>query len=1210
MQSSTLNSVLSSAAELQEPIRVSGVTPSARALITARYLHRSGQKNLIVLCPDLETASRFHSDLLCFLSLLGLSNIESQLFSTWEQSPYTTVTPSLRTRFDRLSVLSGLLTQESPRIIVTTLEAACQLTLPPALFQKFSLKIRVDQAVESREALLSRLQEGGYLRVDPVEDPGTFAVRGEIIDVFPPDRTHPVRIELFGDLVERIREFNPSTQRALPQTQGTAPISEISVCPARETLINSETSSLLRGNLKSHSDDLDIPRTVRDPLLSSLRDGIYPEHADTWAPFAYSEEATLWSYLNRNEGVLGTVIWPVIWNDELTCLQAHDEFLTKQKRLCDQAVEAHRVVPSVEALYPWNREIETAIRSHSRLYLDRLEMADLSSVPGPQEADPDLTTDRIGEPEVPSDSVKISAKHRCVIRDNRDLTQGTRHSLGELEPKFKLWMSRQFKTFILASTQSQLERIRFLLTEHGFTCDTQLHPPTSSSSMTLAIGQLSEGFRWPAEKRVFLTESEILGTTHTRKLQRKPKQESGSAAKDWSGLQALSDLAIGDGVVHVEHGIGRYQGLARLSLSGAPSDFLLLEYANKDRLYLPVYRLNTIQKYVGSGESMSLDRLGSQHFNRTKEKVKEAVRKLAIDLVQLYAERKIRPGIRFAPPDFTYQEFEAGFPFDETPDQLKAIGDILSDLESGRSMDRLVCGDVGYGKTEVAIRAAFRAISEGKQVAVMVPTTVLAHQHEQSFKARFKDYPFVIESASRFKNTKELKEIMTRVSEGKVDLLIGTHRVLSKDVHFRDLALIIIDEEHRFGVEHKEKLKALRTSVHVLTLSATPIPRTLHMSLSGLRDISLINMPPADRLPIRTYVSTFDEALVQRAIEFELSRGGQVFFLHNRVQTIQKTASRVQQLVPSAKIQIAHGQMNEKELEKAMFQFYEHKANVLVCTTLIESGLDLPSANTLIVERADAMGLSQLYQIRGRVGRGQQRAYAYLMIPEHGAISEDAKRRLEVMQRFVELGSGFSIASHDLEIRGGGDLLGPQQSGHIAAVGFDLYTELLEEAIQELQGKPIEPEDSRHEPEIKVPFPAFFGEDYVQDIHQRLSLYRRFSAVNQESEIDRLEEELRDRFGSPPVEAQNLLWLIRIKLLLKKMGIDALTVGPEKVSLVPGKNSRLDPAKAIALVSAHPHQYQLVPNSKLVAKVPTGNFRDLYFGLESLLSLFANSAAH
>ncbi|MCM2322100.1 MAG: transcription-repair coupling factor [Oligoflexia bacterium] len=1162
-------------------MRVQGASSSAQALLLARYAQRLARP-VVVLCPTDDAAADLAADLECLSALTERAPLPVWQLPTWEQSAYSPIAPSIRVRLARLAALGALTWEKGPAVIMTTLAAACQATLPPATFREATLDLKVDQSLASRERLIARLLDHGYLRVDTVEDPGTFAIRGEIVDLFPPQLSRPVRLELFDDVIEKIRFFDPATQRTSADA-----ITELRVLPAREVLVNATTTPRIREQLKERADDLAVHRSLRDPVLASVQNGNHPDHSDGWAPFAYEAPGRLWDYLTEGS--------PVVWSDELGTLQAWDEFREEQHRLASDAPAAGLILPDPEVLFGWNAAIERRVRSLSRLYLDRIQLADLESV---EQEKADAVVD------APEDSEeKLSLRHRVFVRENSDLGAGSRHSLEALEPRFRLWKRQGFSVVALASTQGQLERIRFLLEERNLTCrirDAGSENALEPSVIHLALGSLSEGFRWPAEGLVVVTESEILGTRHQRGPRRSARS-SGSASKDWAGLQALSDLAVGDFVVHVDHGIGRYQGLVRLDLSGAPSDFLLLEYANKDRLYLPVYRLNVVQKYVGAGESVALDRLGSQQFAKTKEKVKDSVKKLAVDLVQLYAQRKIRPGFRFSPRDGLFREFEARFPFDETPDQTKAIDDIMSDLESGKVSDRLVCGDVGYGKTEVAMRAAFRAVTDGKQVAVLVPTTVLAFQHEQSFKTRFKDYPITIESISRFKTPKEQKSILESLASGKLDIVIGTHRLFSRDVKFNDLGLIIVDEEHRFGVEHKERLKALKVDTHVVTLTATPIPRTLHMALSGLRDISLINTAPVDRLPIRTYVSKFDDSLIQRALEFELGRGGQVFFLHNRVQSIAEMGKRLSELVPKARITIAHGQMGEGELEKKMLEFYRKQSDILLCTTIIESGLDVPSANTIIINRADQLGLAQLYQIRGRVGRSQQRAYAYLLIPAEGAVSGDAKRRLEVIQRFVELGSGFSIASHDLEIRGGGDLLGPQQSGHIAAVGFDLYTELLEEAIRELEGKPLEdPEQSRREPEIKAPFPAFLAEEYVPDIHQRLSLYRRFSAAASEPELDRLEEELKDRFGALPLEAQNLLWMIRVKILLKRLGIDVLTVGPEKVSLVPGPVSRLDPVRAIAILSSRPDQLQLLPDSKLVARVPTGNLRDLYFGLEKL----------
>lgn len=1171
MRSSGIATILRSIRELKEPIRVHGAPLPAQALIVARHVYET-ERPVVVLCPSDDICAQFASDLEALSGVIDQVGLQPCHLPTWEQSSYSPIAPSIRTRLARLACLHQIQKNAGGKMVVlTTLAGAHQASLSRQEFIRYSISLAVGESVGSREELSRRLLDAGYARVDTVEDPGTFAVRGDLIDVFAPGE-RAARVELFGDEIEKIRYFDPASQRTASGDE--TAVKQLTLPPAREALINPNTNSIIREAVKSRADDQAIHRSVRDPIVAAVQNGAYPDHSDAWAPFAYAEPGILWDYFDAPP--------EVIWVDELSALQTWDEFLEEQKRLAGEAPQSGLILPPVENLFRWNPSIEKSVRESTRLYLDRVQLADLEAV-DTETAAPPIE----GEPDEPR------THHRAYVRSNTDLARGSKQSLGDLEPKFKLWLRQGYRVIALATTQSQLERIRYLLEDRGLTC--QIGGPVQPSLITLATAMVSEGFRWPAEGLAIVTESDILGTRKASK----PRKEA-SAAKDWAGLQALSDLSVGDLVVHVDHGIGRYQGLVRLDLSGAPSDFLLLEYANKDKLYLPVYRLNVIQKYAGTGASVALDRLGSQQFAKTKEKVREAVRRLAIDLVQLYAQRRVRQGILFSPRDAEFSEFEARFPFDETPDQLKAIDDVLRDLETGKVMDRLVCGDVGYGKTEVAIRAAFRAVSDGKQVAVLVPTTVLAFQHEQSFRARLKEYPLKLESISRFKNAREQKEILEGVADGKIDIVIGTHRLLSKDVKFKDLGLIIVDEEHRFGVEHKEKLKTLKLNTPVLTLTATPIPRTLHMALSGLRDISLINTAPVDRLPIRTYVSKYDDALIQRAIQFELNRGGQIFFLHNRVQSIYEMAKRIQELVPNARVSVGHGQMGERELEETMLSFYQRKSDVLVCTTIIESGLDVPSANTIIINRADALGLAQLYQIRGRVGRAQQRGYAYLLIPAEGAVTEDAKKRLEVIQRFVELGSGFAIASHDLEIRGGGDLLGPQQSGHIAAVGFDLYTELLEEAIQDLEGKP-HAEESAREPEIKAPFPAFLAEEYVPDIHQRLSLYRRFSGASTDSEVDRLEEELQDRFGPLPVEAQNLLWLIRIKQLLKKAGVEALTVGPEKVSLLPGPASRLDPVRGISLISSAPDLYQLTPDSKFVAKIATGTLRDLFFALESLL---------
>ncbi len=1179
MPSSRIDSILHSLSKIIDPIHIKGASTPVQALLVSRYFQilPKKMKPLVIICPNDDRAMEFCSDLKCIASTVDSERIKIRHFPTWEHSPYSSVTPSIKTRWARTGILAEL-TMENflPDIIATTIAASSQTTMPHGVFCAGSIQLKVNESIPCRENLITHLIEAGYLRVDPVEDPGHFTVRGGIIDVFPPHSEMPYRIEILGDLIERIRKFNPITQRAQTE-KGTGTLEKILLPPAREVLINSTSSTYLRACLKNLADHLGIPRAIRDPILSTIREGIYPDSCDSWAPFAYEKPETFWEYL--------PIHTPVIWMNEDRCQLEWKEFFSEQRNFFEDPSRSEQLCPPVESLFSWNSEMNALIQKKSKIYFDFFDFE-------LQNMDPE----------------KESPLHFTIdVSPNKNLIHGPHHSLVSIEAQLRTWLKENYKILILATTQSQLERIRFLLEERNLICQTE-GPPTLTF-ITLKVGSISEGFRWPSEALSILTEYELLGTQPFKQKKMQSSFSGASAAQNWSQLQTLSDLFVGDTVVHLEHGIGRYQGLVRLDMLGAPSDFLLLEYAHHDKLYLPIYRLNVIQKYTGIIDDTALDRLGSHQFLKTKEKVKESLKLFAFDLVQLYAERKIQQGIRFSPRDSAFREFEAQFPFNETPDQLKAIDSVLSDMESGRIMDRLICGDVGYGKTEVAIRATFRAVSDGKQVAVLVPTTILAQQHEQSFKTRLKEYPFMIESVSRFKNLKEQRSILDALAQGKMDIIIGTHRLLSKDVHFHDLGLIIVDEEHRFGVEHKERLKSLKTNTSVLTLTATPIPRTLHMALSGLRDISLIHTPPINRLPIKTFISKYDEELIQRAIQFELARGGQVFFLHNQIRSIYKIARRIQEIVPSAQVTVAHGQMPENELEETMISFYKKKTNVLVCTTIIESGIDLPSANTIIINRADSLGLAQLYQIRGRVGRSQQRAYAYLLVPSEKIISENAKKKLEVIQRFVELGSGFNIASHDLEIRGGGELLGCQQSGNMAAVGFDLYTELLEEAIQETQGKPLLTERSKKEPEIKIPFPAFLSEEYIPNIHQRLSLYRQFSAANNENDLHQLEGELSDRFGNPPLEAQNLIWLIRIKIVLKRMGIMSLTVGSEKVSLSPGPDTRLDPLRAIALITSHPHQYQLTPDSRFIVKIQTTSLRDVFFGLEAIEKDFLNESS-
>lgn len=1044
-----------------------------------------------------------------------------------------------------------------------------QRSLSRDLLTNSLFEIQIGNSIGPPGLLAGRLAEIGYLRCDPVEDPGTFCSRGDLLDLFIPGDTFPIRIEFFDDVVERIRHFDPSTQRTFKDLSG------LELGPSREVFLTTETQARLRTEIKRHSDNLSIHRAVRDPILDSLSLGYQPDRLDTWAPFAFPNAPRTFDLLPNQTHCF--------WFDRRGITQGlADSKADSLKRFSLLAPE-HQVIPPPEVLFDFD-----GMKFEAGTDVDTLELA---------------TTQQM-KPH-PSSNLDRSDQRNWKTRVDTFTHLKSHPNLDDLKSSFLTWHHSNFKIQLFGSTQSQHDQQRRILEELGLP-SSWAHP-----------GQVLQGFVWPELKWVVLNETDLFGTR-----QRPPtRKKKSSVTQEWSGLQALSDLEVGDLVVHLEHGVARYLGLQRLGdevtsptgvASAIKQEFLILEFAGRDRLYVPVYRLNQVQKYVTAGRSASLDRLGQQNFEKTKQKVRDSLKKLAIDLVTLYAERKLRPGQIFSRHDSALSEFEARFPYEETPDQLKAISEILDDLGSGRVMDRLICGDVGYGKTEVAMRAAFRVATEGKQVAILCPTTLLARQHEATFRSRFSESAISIDSISRLKNTKEIEHTLKALQQGSLDILIGTHRLLSKDVCFRDLGLVIVDEEHRFGVEHKERLKTLKTNTHVLTLTATPIPRTLHMALSGLRDISLIRTPPQDRLPIRTLVGCFEETLVTQAIRQELGRGGQVFFLHNRVETLAKVSQTIKKWVPEAQISVAHGQMSEQEMESAMLSFYEGRANVLVCTTIIESGLDIPNANTILIDRADTLGLSQLYQIRGRVGRGQNRGFAYLLIPGESSagkqrgITDDAQRRLEVLQKFVNLGSGFSIATHDLEIRGGGDLLGPQQSGNIASVGLELYTELLEEAMIEIQNREsATPEKiaKRIEPEIRSPFEALLPETYITTLQARLSIYRRFSSASHEADLDLLIEELKDRFGPLPVQVTNLLWTIRIKQLALTLSLTSVIITKTSLSIGITKDSGIRPEQVLSWIADEPTRFKITPDSRLIIR---GSFESLEKAYHELARLFTS----
>ncbi len=1132
-----------------------GLSAAALALLVPELARENKSTHIVLLCADEDKAERMHADLEFFFRFRGAAwaDIELLHLRGWEQSPYRNLQPSLAARLARLAACRRLAQPDGVRtwVLVASLASFLQTSATKSFFAE-SFSLRKGKSLPPEE-ITKRLERFGYAPADSVEDPGTYSSRGAIMDVFAPSHDHPLRIEFFDTDIESVRMFNPETQRSVRILSDGE---KVELIPAREFACDLETLQAARERLKEWGDHNDLPRSARDRVSSLLSQGIVTPEMDYLIPFFQARPGRVHELIEGQASLL--LLEPELLEEQAAARRA------REQELYQKSLERQQAIPPPELLFATLEQ--TIAEGPWKTILAVRELA-------------------LGEDRPRFERIKLTPKAK-----HADIEGVARHLRGLSE--------RGTSTVIVANSQSQIDRLRFLLSQQKIRSvlvkDTD-GLPKDPSIVGLALGTVSESFHLPEKKIAFLSEDDIFG--EKQHITRTTKKAAAAQP-----LTTMDDLMPGDLVVHNEHGIGRYAGLSRMKALGTEGDFVQLEFSGGDKLYVPVYRLESLGRYIGAGGSghAHLDKLGTGGFEKTKGKVKAAIKDIAKDLLRVQAERASRPGFAFSSPDEEFREFEAEFPYDETPDQAKAIDDTIHDMHQPSPMDRLICGDVGFGKTEVAIRAAFKAAQDGKQVAVLVPTTILAEQHYLTFSQRMQGYAYKIASLSRFKAKKEQEATLKELAEGKLDILIGTHRLLSKDVLFKDLGLLIVDEEQRFGVEHKEKLKQLKATTDVLTLTATPIPRTLQMSLMGLKDISIIRTPPGDRLSIKTYLAGFSEEVIENAIRNELSRGGQVFFIHNRVQTIGKIGELIERLVPEAKVAVAHGQMPETQLEKAMIGFYQKKFDVLVATAIIENGLDVPNANTLIVNRADTFGLSQLYQIRGRVGRSQTRAFAYFLLPESAVVTEDARERLSVLQRFVELGSGYHIATHDLEIRGGGDVLGQAQSGNIGSVGYEMYLELLQEEIHRLKGeavaKPLE------DVEINVPFAAMLPETYVPDMKDRLALYRRLSALRLEEQVEDARKELEDRYGNLPTEAKELLGILQLKVLMRRMGLKGLTVGPKGASLSPGKNPLLEPGTILYLVQSRPNEYAILPDDKFVLRGGFHSASELYDKLRQLLS--------
>ncbi len=1148
-------------------IRISGLEGSARAYLISK-LYKKTESNLVIITPSSRSAERLYDDLNFFLGSAeepfspDLSRgSEILLYPSWGTLPFQQVSPPSEIISQRLECLFHLLSlQDSPCLLVVPLKALLTRVLPPQSLLDSIQWVRVGEELP-RDDFLKFLGETGYQSFPLVEDLGDFSLRGGIIDVFPPLYRLPLRLELFGDTVESIRLFDPEDQRSIRE------LPEAVILPVWEIILKEPNKLLARKRIRLRANEIGYPKAQREGMLAIINRSHHFPGIETLLPFFYSTPGTLYEYLPEEV--------TFVFEDYLEIEKVADEFWDEIKQNYAKARRRDLLVPTPGRLYLSPDELQSGYARYPRIFFE-----DLAVSPSPQER-PRLFS--------------FTTSSHQDIRPSLD-PSAPDEIFSPLVRRIQEWQEAKETVFFTSRSRQGLERLNEILESNRIKTRmseaTFIQEFTSGdfSGVILLKGRLSRGFRFPAEGLSIVTEEEIFGERKPRAISRPVKS---------SFISTFGELKEGDYIVHLEYGIGIYQGLRRLKVGGYENDFLHLEYAGGDRVYLPVDRMKLVQRYMGAdGHSPRVDKLGGSSWERTKRKVSESLKEIADELLELYAARAHFSGHKFSPRDSLYTEFEATFGYEETPDQRTAIDEVLSDMETPRPMDRLVCGDVGFGKTEVALRASFRAVMDLKQVALLVPTTILAQQHFHTFCHRLQDYPIVVEVLSRFRPRAEQQRILRELREGKIDIVIGTHRLLQKDVSFKDLGLLIIDEEHRFGVAHKERLKRLRRSVDGLTLSATPIPRTLQLSLFGIRDLSTINTPPPDRQSIRTYIVKFDEELVRTAIGKELQRGGQVFFVHDRVRSITAVANYLKSLVPEAKVGIAHGQMEEKALEKVMLDFLQKRINLLVCTTIIGSGLDIPTANTIIINRAERYGLADLYQLRGRVGRSRERAYAYLLIPPVTLLSREAKKRLKALQSLTELSSGFRLALQDLEIRGAGNILGRNQSGHITAVGLELYTQLLERTIKKLKGEEIAEE---FEPEIHLPLPALLPDNYIPEASQRLLVYKRLASCAEEAGIGEIRDELRDRYGPLPPRVENLLEVMLVKLMLRRLRVKVLDLNGKELTLTFQPNTPIPPVRIRRLIETG--RIRLESNYQISFHLPRGDGEGILAEIKKFLQM-------
>ena len=1125
-------------------LEVTGLLGSSSAWLLARLL-RSIDRPVLWITPNQKDAEKVATDLSFF------SDLPVLLYPCRDSLPFVPLVPSSETTCQKISAIYRLATEQGPCVAVAPVQALTELTLPPEVLLGQVEYLQTGEEVD-REGLLRWLIESGYEHSSIVQSRGEFSVRGSLLDIFPPMTESPVRIDFFGDFVEEMRLFDPLTQRS------TETLNELVLLPVHEFILSQALIEPAQERLIRQAKEYDWTAQGVHEALQQLENKRLIEGQEALLPILYPRPASLLDYIPQGA--------PLLFDRAEEIEAALGRYWEDTRQAYRLAIEKHRVLAPLQSYFAGPDQLSRQTGSRTCWIFRDVRPLTHGVLRG---LIPDIETQELKIQTDTPKSLLISG----AARRGRDL-------IGPTLDRLKDWIEQGDRVVLVVPGKRQAQRMIELLGYHQIIEDEAdisissaplIHDPVLPG-LTICPGQISEGFVLPGEAFIVLTEEELMGTQARRiKVHKKTTVESLS----------FEDLRPGQPVVHRDHGVGIYQGLVRIEVAAVPGEFLLIEYRDRDRLYLPVDRLGLIQKYIGvEGRAPRIDRLGGSSWQLTKQKVKKSIYEIAHELVELYASRKVSKGLAFSPPDAMFRQFEAAFPYEETQDQATSIEEILSDMQEPRPMDRLLCGDVGYGKTELAMRASFKAVEDGKQVAVLVPTTLLAEQHERTFRRRFQQFSVIIESISRLKPRQKQREILTRLSQGQIDILIGTHRLLQPDVKFKDMGLLIVDEEHRFGVRHKERLKRLRQSVDCLTLTATPIPRTLQLSLLGIRDLSVINTPPRDRIPVKTFLAEFDDSLIKEAIEQEIERGGQVFFVHNRIKGIYRLADYIQRLIPKARIEVVHGQMEADHLEEVMIRFIRGEVDCLVCTTIIESGLDIPSANTIIINRADRLGLADLYQLRGRVGRANEQAYAYLLVPRMSDLGKEPIKRLKAIMELSVSGGGLRLAMKDLQIRGAGNILGVSQSGNIADVGYELYLDLLQKAIDEFKGLPQREEI---DPEVNLGIPAYIPEEYIPDVEQRLLLYRRMAHLKDEDEDTDFLLELKDRFGPVPREVVSLSEVIGIKRSLRTLNVIRLDKNRGYIVLTFGPEGPCHPDRLIEAVQRE-RRWHLLPNGRL--KVP------------------------